>query len=259
MSDLRSMQRRLYAALVTGDESDVLPCLHGAELQASARLQVYRNNIYEGFRRTLAAAYPAIERLVGQGCFRGLALSYFHEFPSRSGDLDNYGRDFAALLRRRYEHSVFDYLVDVARLEWAYQEVLMAPDAAVLLPEAIEALSPSQREQLHLHIHPAARLVGSSYPILKIWRANRVDGDASVTFDLAGGSETVMLVRTAGSVELHLLEAGERRLFEACANGRSLTAAALDAFAVEPDLDFSHTLKRAFARASFSHYTLAQP
>tara|TARA_R110002096_G_scaffold434311_2_gene655463 strand:+ start:2924 stop:3694 length:771 start_codon:yes stop_codon:yes gene_type:complete len=256
MPDLITLQRRFHRAVTGGAETNIVRHIRAGALQPTDRLQIYRNNTYEGFRSALAAAYPVIERLVGQGCFRGLALGYVHEHSSTRGDLTHYGRHLPSLLRARYRHSGFDYLYDIARLEWAYQEVMMAADATSLRPEDIAHIEPARLPDLCLHLHPAVRLVGSTYPILGIWQSNRA-GQASVdAIDLGRGGESVLLRRTQCDVELSLLSNSEYALLDACTAGRSLAGALDAALAREPDFDLNDALRRAFTSGIFSGYSL---
>ena len=256
MSDLATLQRQFHRAIRCGDEGEILNQVKAGRLQPAEQLRIYRNNAYEGVRRVLAAAFPCIERLVGQGCFRGLALDYFHTYPSEKGDLGTYGQHFATLLKARYEHSTFDYLTDVAQLEWAYQEAMMAADANVLHPEDLAAVEPALLRRLRLHPHPAVRVVASQYPVLRIWRSNRDDYDSAVNININGGGESVLLYRTAHHIELRLLDAAEAVMIKACRAGRSLAEALERAAVVDPNFDSQHALQRAFAFNIFSDQSL---
>lgn len=258
MSGLITLQRQFHRAIVVGDETEILNKIQGGRIGAAERLRIYRNNAYEGFRLTLASAFPVIERLVGQGCFRGLALDYFHSFPSRSGDLGAYGQHFPDSLRKRYEDSTFDYLTDVARLEWAYQEVMMAADATVLRPEALAQVKPDQLDGLRLHPHPALRLVASHYPVLGIWQSNRDDDYDDEGINVHSGGESVLLYRTTAAVELQLLDPAVLTLLKACTAGRSLAEAFEQAQIVDPSLDLQQALARCFTLGVFSDYSLSR-
>ncbi len=257
MSALSTLQQQFHRAIVVGDESGILAKIKGGRIGPAERLRIYRNNVYEGFRTTLAHAFPVIERLVGQGCFRGLALDYFHTFPSRSGDLGDYGQHFPKSLHRRYENSTFDYLTDVARLEWAYQEVMMAADAKVLLPQELAEVPSTQFERLRLHPHPSVRLVASRYPVLGIWQSNRADEGGPCGVNVNGGGESVLLYRTPDSIDLQLINPAEFTMLHVCSAGRSLSEAFEQATQIDPNLNLQHALARAFTLGVFSHYSFA--
>src|SRR5262245_46990710 len=104
MISLRELQQRSYRAIV--HDENVLPLTRSR----AARLEVYRNNARETFRKTLAASYPVVRRLVGDECFGGIAATFMREFPSRAGDLGRFGSELAMLLDVYYRSTEFAYL-----------------------------------------------------------------------------------------------------------------------------------------------------
>src|SRR5579864_5012849 len=95
MLPLRDLQKLFDRALFDDAPDAVAPWIQccetdaaqGVAIDTAARLSIYRNNLHEGFRKTLALEFPVIERLVGEDYFRQLALSFLAEHPSRFGDL----------------------------------------------------------------------------------------------------------------------------------------------------------------------------
>jgi hypothetical protein len=257
MPSLRELQARFYEAVVFDDPTALAGLVRAPA--AEHRIDVYRNNAREAFRKALAADYPVIERLVGGECFRGLARHYMREHPSRSGDLQGYGHEFAAFLAGRYGDGPHDYLADVARLEWAYQEVLGAPDASPIAVERLAAYVPEELETLRLRLHPALRLVRSGYPILRIWQLNQPDADPQSRIDLASGGDAVLVRRLPDHVELRRLESGDYALLDALRAGAGLAAAVDCAVAAAPDFDLEHALARAFTRGLVVACTLPTP
>ena len=131
MHSLREVQTGFRAALF--DEACSLDSGASAlGIPAAVRLEVYRNNLRETARKTLAASYPVVARLVGQTCFRNLARAYVSRFPSRCGDLATFGREFPRLLESFYARGSFAYIAGVAALEWALVESEAAPEAEPL-------------------------------------------------------------------------------------------------------------------------------
>jgi hypothetical protein len=244
---LRELQQRFYDAVLLGDAHALDGDVRAGAIPAGPRLEVYRNNAREGFRKALAADYPVIVRLVGEGCFRGLARSYMREHPSRSGDLQDYGRGFAAFLDARYGGGPWDYFADVARLEWACQEVLIAPDVQALGVERLAAVAPEHLEHMRLDLHPATRLVRSVYPILRIWQANQDGADDAPVVDLASGGERVLLRRVVRGLELRRLEPADCALLAALRTGRPLGQAVDAALAEDDHFDLQGALARAFS------------
>jgi len=220
MLSLREVQQRAYRAIVL--EDNVLPLTRSR----AARLDVYRNNARETFRKTLSATYPVVQRLVGDACFRGIAAHFMREFPSRAGDLGLFGAELATLLDVYYRDTEFAYLADVARLEWACAEVETAADSAPFDLLELAAVHEDDHSALRFALRPCVRLLSSRYPVLKIWHANQSAEVAPI--DLAGGGERVLVARRGADLRLEALDAGTFAFAQSLADGEPL-AVALDA------------------------------
>jgi hypothetical protein len=101
-------------------------------------MQIYRNNHRAALLAALAATYPVIARLGGEDWFAQCAAQYLQRFPSRCGDLQFAGDRFAQFLAAGVANTDYAYFADVARLEWAYQEVLTAAEQAPLDPASLD-------------------------------------------------------------------------------------------------------------------------
>lgn len=222
MSSLHSLQRKCRTAFVAGDASGLISEVAGNRVPAAARIAVYANNAREICRKTLLKAYPVIEKLVGPGCFKGLAYRYMREHPSRSGDLQHFGSSFPDFVDRLYGDTEFDYLGDVARLEWAIERALGSPRGTALDLEALGAIEPALYGRIALTTDPSIQLVESRYPVLKIWRANQTEDFMDVDLDV--GAERVMVRRNDRDVELRALPEPAFELLRALETGRTLEA-----------------------------------
>lgn len=236
MSALRELQMRFTNALFG---SFALP-----DVDVPDRLDIYRNNLREGFIKALAIGFPVIEKLVGVEFFRRLALDFLIAHPSRSGDLHPIGAPFARFLQARFANTEYAYFADVAALEWAHQQVLIAADAQPIALDALAAVNPADYENLRFELHPAAALVRSAFPIIRIWQANQPDASADDQIDLAADGDNVLVLRAADWIELHSLPAGDFAALEALAAGASLGAALECALSADATFDLGIALRR---------------
>jgi hypothetical protein len=211
------------AGPVTGDAT-LLAGIREDGVAAAARLNVYRNNAHAVFRTSLERTFPVLARRVGDGYFRRLASEYRTDHPSRSGDLHWVGSAFPSWLERRLAGSEYAWLADLARLEWACEEVLVAADAAPIGLDALAAFRPEDLAGLSLGLQPALRCVHSAYPVWSVWRSNQPDGSGGAV-DLALGAEHVVVTRAADRPVLHLRPETEVRFVAALAAGQRLAAA----------------------------------
>ncbi|WP_428097468.1 putative DNA-binding domain-containing protein [Candidatus Rariloculus sp.] len=223
MSTLHRLQLDCERAFRGGDAAPLLPALAGNAIPAATRIEVYRNNAREICRKALANTYPVVEQLVGDACFRSLARKYLDAHPSTSGDLQHFGREFAGSLDEAYARSQFSYLGDVARLELAIEEALLAPESGTLDLKALAGVPPDRLGDVKFTPAPSFRLVGSAYPVLSIWRSHQPDGEERV--DLARGAEHVAVRRVGDDVEMRLIGHAAFKLGRALNGGASLTQA----------------------------------
>jgi len=254
MPALHELQRRFGAALLDGDASAIEPFIRGGAIEPAGRIAIYRNNCRENFLATLAASFPVLKLLVGADYFRQLARDYQERYPSRSGNLQHLGAALPDFLDRRFARTQFAYFADVARLEWAYQEILVAAEHAPLAVERLAGIPESSWPQLGFALHPAARLVRSDFPVLSIWSAHQPGADvASVRLD--AGGENVLLRRTDLDVEMHRLPRAEFAFLEHLAQGATLVASADAASGFDSSFDVAQALKRHVALTVLVDFT----
>jgi len=222
---LHDLQHAFVQAVLWEDAPEIDACILGEGITPARRLQIYRNNAREGFTAALRATYPIIERLGGEDWFRQIAWGYQRSYPSASGDLQNVGKRFPMFLESELRATPYAYFIDVARLEWAYQEVLIAVDGTALDFTRLQSVPESQHAELRFTVNPAVRWIASRFPILEIWKANRdVEGDvADISFD---AGSCVAIVRRVDHVELREFQPDALALLEALHAGATLGSAA---------------------------------
>ena len=101
MPALHELQRRVMDALLhPGEDAAAAALLRPSPgLDAARRLRLYRNNLFESLTAALAAVYPVTQQLVGEDFFRALARRFIPAFPSRSGNLHDFGAELPAFIR----------------------------------------------------------------------------------------------------------------------------------------------------------------
>jgi hypothetical protein len=252
---LRELQQRFANRLFESDSASALDWIRSDGISALTRMKIYRNNLQTGFGKTLALEFPVIQRLVGQDYFSQLALEFLGHHPSRSGDLHHVGAPFPGFLRQQFANSKYSYLADVARLEWAYQECLVAEDSGCLNPHNLRDIPVDAYSNLRFTIRSACRLVESPFPILRIWEANQSDAEMLDFIDLTTGPDHVLLVRTPAGISLSRVPAGDFQLLTAFAAGRTLERALEAALDRDAQFDLEATLRRCIGLGVFESAT----
>jgi len=236
---LRELQTDLMESLF-GRSEDALRHIEGGRLAPQQRLSIYRHNLFDSLGAALAAVYPTVAQLVGEDFFRFAAHAYIRAHPSRSGNLHDFGAQLPAFLAQFEPARGLVYLADSARLDWAWHQVfhttaLPAADAAGVLGR-IAALPDDLRLCLRLGWQPAALLLASPYPVLRIWQANQ-PGAEDQEVDLDVGGDCVLVAARRGEVVLERLGPAEHALLQALAGSAWLGDAVAAALALEAGFD----------------------
>lgn len=167
---LLELQRAFSGTVLRADNSGLAPWVTPGRLSADARLQIYRNMVFNTLTGALETSYPAVLRLVGEEFFKGAAARYIVTVPSLSGNLQDYGAAFPDFLEAMPEAAGLPYLGDVARLEWMRQEAYLAAETAPIAAEILAKLDEKDLAACRLALHPSVRLLTSRYPVLAIWQ-----------------------------------------------------------------------------------------
>jgi len=145
------------------------------QLSASERLAIYGNAYYARLLECLGEVYPVLKRTLGEEVFDGFAFGYLQDYPSRSYTLNHLGGRFPDYLREtRPGHGEegdtdwADFLIDLARLEWALYDVFDGPgleSQPEMEPPDFQSMDPSAWLELIFRTAPCLRLLKFDYPV----------------------------------------------------------------------------------------------
>ena len=182
---LRETQLAIATSLLLDDDAAIAQIRVG-KLSATRRLEIYRHNVYTNLRGALKDIYPVILAIVGEAFFHHAADQFVAAHPSRSGDLNQFGGEWAAFLGSYAHAAELAYLPDVARLEWAWHRAFHAGDATRFDLARLAALPADEHANLRFRLHPTAQLLTSIFPVMRIWEVNQptFTGEIAIDWDL---------------------------------------------------------------------------
>jgi len=220
--ELERLQLRFAAALRAPAAAAALADeVLGDGFEPGARLRIYRNNSAASFEGALARTYPVLRKRVGEDYFAQLAREYRQQHPSRAGDLHHVGRHYPAWVAARHADSEFAWLGDLARLEWACEEALIAEHCVPATIAALATVPGDELGELRLQLQASVRLLASDYPVWSVWRANQADA-AAAPVDPGIGAEHVVLHCADTGLLLRKLPPVEWRFVAALVAGATL-------------------------------------
>jgi hypothetical protein len=255
MPSLRELQTLVVNGLLAEQSDGAAALIRSGGILPESRLRIYQNNARTNFAAALRSTYPVICRLVGEDYFRQTAWAFQRRHPSHSGDLNHAGGAFPDYLRALHSRGDFQYLADVATLEWLIQESLLAPDHAPLNLQDLAGVDTPAYDVLHFTLHPTLRLFASQFPALRIWEAN-VEETEPPALDLAGSGEYLAVMRHEGQLRFHRLSLGEYTFLQSLTDGGSVTASVEGGAAADPDFDATLGLQRFVAANAIVDFAL---
>ena len=214
------------------------------------RFGVYRNNVFSSLIEALKDSYPVIAQLVGETFFTAMARKYVMAHPPTSPVLLEYGKEFPDFLDNFPPVAGLSYLSDVARLEAAWLSAYHSADAAYATADDFSNIPPDTMVELRFEIHPACRVLSSSWPIHAIWDAHQAD-EAPDTIDISPSNGEVCITRPVYEVLVAQAGAGTSRFANALAEGLTLGHAAEQATSEYPEFQLSATLACLIGQGAF--------
>ena len=259
MPSLREVQYAIRRSLLQHDDGAAAAYVLGDGLTPRQRLGVYHNTFVATLTNALRLSYPAVHRLVGAEFFDGCAEVFVHKHPPRGAYLDEYGGEFPEFLEQFPPATSLAYLAGVARLEWAVNCALHAPDIEPLDITRLAKISPADEDRIRFVPHPSVGFVRADHAVDAIWRAVLAQDDSALgAIDLAAGPVCLMAQRLLTGVEVTRLdESAWRFAVDLCA-GQLLGNALYVAVGVDaPALLAEHVTAGRFIEFSLTDTAIA--
>lgn len=240
---LLDLQRALAACLLDGRDSAPI---RGGKLPVLRRLEIYRHNVYSNLRGALKDIYPVVLSVVGEAFFHTAADACIAVYPSRGGDLNQFGGHWAAFLASYPHAASLPYLADVARLEWAWHQAFHASDAPPFDFARLADIPADEHGKLGFLLHPTVGLVRSEYPLLRIWQVNQAHYQGEMAVDWQVGGDFLIVRRDElNNVVIASIANAEFAFLDALSRHANLEDATASARAVDSAFDLPACLIRA--------------
>lgn len=131
-------------------------------------LTIYSNNVVQNLTDILDQTYQYTKLLIGEECFSQLTELYIQEHTATSGNLDDYGENFANFINEKLSGKL-PYIKDISMIEWMLQlsmnQVNNYTDNSKIMSNNAEELA-----QIKFKLHPATFFFQSNYAIYDIWQ-----------------------------------------------------------------------------------------
>jgi len=167
--NLKDLQKNFANHIFTKADKKILSQVFHSEHEALERLNIYRNNILGNFESILNSIFPITKKILGAEKFEELSQKYYRKFPSKSGDLNEYGKDFPEFLKNQEPL----YLKDLAQLEFLYHQAFFVKKTKEFDLKSFKKILPENLTNLIFILDPATSLLASKFAIFSIWKSEK--------------------------------------------------------------------------------------
>jgi len=206
------------AALVAGD----------ARASAGERIHVYQHMYRARLIEALEAQFPRLSRWLGADAFAEVVAAYVADEPSRHPSLRFIGRRFPDWLAARGPaEAQHPALADLARLEWAREDVFDTVDQATLALDAVRGWPPDRFAEIPLRLVSAHRMLRLARPVAALWDAIGPAGQAAeprLLEDSAVEGESLLVWRQGIAVFHRRVDEAEAAELDRVAHGTTFGA-----------------------------------
>nr|WP_314859971.1 DNA-binding domain-containing protein [uncultured Undibacterium sp.] len=247
---LLQIQKDFSRLLVAADLGPV-PDLFSTDAELiEQRLAIYRGNVQSIWTKALLNTFPVLQQLVGDEFFTFLALQYGRQFPSQSGDLNQFGSQFSSYLSTEAAVEDYPYFAAVAALEWHLHCAYYAENVDLIGLAQFLTGAGDTVQHCRLLFHPAANLFQSSYAAAQVYLAHQEQAIRAIDVPL-NTSCFALVSRPKWRVELMLLDAASFRALQALQQGEILGDALEQAMSVDSEFNVALQLQKWFALGVF--------
>jgi len=186
---------------------------------AAERIAVYAFMYRARLVEVLEAQFPRLAQSVGSDSLTELAHGYVDEHPSTRPSLRFLGSSFAEWLSRTRPELM---LADLAKLEWARDDIFDARDEAAFDVGAIRAWPQDRFAELPVKLIDAHRLLVLNRGTAEQWRRIGEEETSQGEGASGPGSEAVLVWRQGVTVYHRLVDECEWAVLDLAAAGTSL-------------------------------------
>lgn len=188
MKKILDLQRNFSSHLFKKSDKKIIQHLPYSNLEALGRLNVYRNNVFGNFDSVVESIFEVTKKKLGAKKFAEILKKYHEKYPSKSGNLENYGDEFPQLLKK-YKPA---FLHDLSQLELKLHRAYFAKNVADFDVKKFQKLPQEKFFELKFFLHPSCFLFSSKFPIYSIWKGKKATKPESVLVARIGGEAEIL-------------------------------------------------------------------
>ncbi|MDW3096426.1 MAG: DNA-binding domain-containing protein [Gammaproteobacteria bacterium] len=223
---LSKLQQQFWGALTQYDNAIIASISSQGKLSADDRVEIYRTNVRSSHVSVLMSVYAVCEKILGSDYFKQIAINYYKRYPSSSYDLNDYGHKFPSylkqLLMQRSELVDFQYLSDLAQLEWKIQKVYFSADNVLLDMAEFQKSCVNEAGDMKFSLQAGIDIQYSEFPIAELWEIHQTSTVAQ-QIEITNKSEHICIYRDGLQVVLKKIDEDLFSVISAIQDNKSLS------------------------------------
>jgi hypothetical protein len=238
---LAELQRQFLDVLYDHcDSSNVIHHLSDHNT-APLRIAIYRNNLRVNLHHALSEHYPLIEQIVGAANFRLLAHHYSQSYPSKSGNLDQYGDQFTQFLSQFQHTATFPIFSEIAQVEWTLHQLTTAENSDACSHEQLHAIAVEDIAMTQFLPLPKRTILALSHDVTSLFYQEH---EQNIPWQACPHIPSYLLCsRVDDEPCLYPLSADQYQFFLSLNNGLTYQEACNKAIEVNPECDLALCLE----------------
>ncbi len=170
MSDLLKIQQEFARHIFKKSDKEILKNLPYSELESLERLDIYRNNVLGNFESILSSIYVVSKKIIGAKKFDDLQKKFCQKFPSKSGNLNDFGAEFPQFIKKLEPL----FLKDLAQLELFYHQSYFAKKSYEKIElKKLKKISAEQFSKIIFALDQSCVFFASKFAIFSIWQKEK--------------------------------------------------------------------------------------
>jgi len=167
MTDLAKIQQNFAKHIYKKSDKKILNETIHSDIEALERLNIYRNNVLGNFESILSSIFIVTKKIIGDKKFDELTQKFCQKFPSKSGDLNEFGTEFPQFIKSCEPK----YLKDLAQLELFYhQSYFAAKPKKEFDLDKFKKIKAEDFSKIIFTLNPSCILLASKFAIFSIWQ-----------------------------------------------------------------------------------------
>ena len=167
---LKDTQRKFIDAVMHEKSEEFLSEIEeGGKIGPEKRLQIYAHAYKSRLVEVLVDDFPGLHSLVDDDMFEEICLGYIEKYPSMHPSLRYLGEHMVGFLQANQKYNTIIPAIEMAKFEWAFNDVFDAPDDKTITVEDVAAVPPEAWTTLRIKLQSSYVMQTFKWNVPAVW------------------------------------------------------------------------------------------